>query len=52
MIRYWAVRNVVTGTMMRNNDGDIMIFMDKSSGKYYISILPKPELWEVVEFRR
>ncbi|MDE7365242.1 MAG: hypothetical protein K2N27_10265 [Ruminococcus sp.] len=52
MIKYWAVRNVVTDTFLRNNDGDIMIFMDKNSGKYYILTLPKPELWKVVEFRR
>lgn len=52
MIKYWVVRNVITGTMLRNYDGEIIIFMDKNSGKYYISTLPNPQLWEIVEFRR
>lgn len=52
MIKYWSIRNIFTGTLLRNNDGEIRIFMDRDSGKYYISMLPKPNLWEVVEFRR
>ncbi len=52
MIRYWAVRNVFARTLLRNNDGEIRIFIDRYSAENYISTLPKPELWEVVEFRR
>ncbi len=39
MIKYWSIRNIFTDTLLRNNDGEIRIFMDMDSGKYYILIL-------------
>lgn len=52
MNRLFAIKNVISGTYLRNNMGEIMVFISHMSAQNHIETNLPSHLWEVSEFRR
>lgn len=52
MSKVYIIKNIISGTALRNNSGYILMFVHPDAARNYISEHLPENLWEVSELRR